>query len=68
MTDTVRLVALSAGLSTPSSTRMLTDQLSRAAATALGRDGAEASMPTPSITMPSSDCCCTVIPTTFTPM
>ncbi|MGP5008260.1 CE1759 family FMN reductase [Brachybacterium tyrofermentans] len=38
MTDTVRLVALSAGLSTPSSTRMLTDQLSRAAATALGRD------------------------------
>ncbi|MGP4978111.1 CE1759 family FMN reductase [Brachybacterium tyrofermentans] len=41
MTDTVRLVALSAGLSTPSSTRMLTDQLSRAAATAIGRDGAE---------------------------
>lgn len=38
MTDTVRLVALSAGLSTPSSTRMLTDQLSRAAATALGRE------------------------------
>jgi FMN reductase len=41
MTDTLRLVALSAGLSTPSSTRMLTDQLSREAASALGRDGAE---------------------------
>lgn len=46
MTDTVRLVALSAGLSTPSSTRMLTDQLSRAAATALGRDGAEVDVTT----------------------
>ena len=46
MTDTVRLVALSAGLSTPSSTRMLADQLSRAAAAALGRDGAEVEVTT----------------------
>ena len=36
-----RLLALTAGLSTPSSTRMLTDQLSREAAAALGRDGTE---------------------------
>ena len=36
-----RLLALSAGLSTPSSTRMLTDQLTRESAAALGRDGAE---------------------------
>ncbi len=41
MTTTFRLVALSAGLSTPSSTRMLTDQLSRESAAALGRDGSE---------------------------
>lgn len=41
MTTTYRLLALSAGLSTPSSTRMLTDQLSREAAAALGRDGSE---------------------------
>ncbi|MFC7457623.1 CE1759 family FMN reductase [Brachybacterium sp. GCM10030267] len=41
MTGPIRLVALSAGLSTPSSTRMLADQLSREAASALGRDGAE---------------------------
>ena len=46
MTDTVRLVALSAGLSTPSSTRMLADQLSRTAAAALGRDGAEVEVTT----------------------
>ncbi|MDN5685220.1 MAG: NAD(P)H-dependent oxidoreductase [Brachybacterium sp.] len=46
MTDTFRLVALSAGLSTPSSTRMLADQLSRAAAAALGRDGAEVDVTT----------------------
>lgn len=46
MTDTLRLVALSAGLSTPSSTRMLADQLSRATATALGRDGAEVDVTT----------------------
>ena len=38
---TYRLLALTAGLSTPSSTRMLTDQLSREAAAALGRDGTE---------------------------
>lgn len=38
---TYRILALTAGLSTPSSTRMLTDQLSREAATALGRTGAE---------------------------
>lgn len=41
MTTTVRLLALSAGLSTPSSTRMLTDQLTRESAAALGRDGSE---------------------------
>ncbi|GAA1489289.1 CE1759 family FMN reductase [Brachybacterium sacelli] len=46
MTDTFRLIALSAGLSTPSSTRMLTDQLSRAAAKALGRDDAEVDVTT----------------------
>ncbi|WP_193107120.1 CE1759 family FMN reductase [Brachybacterium sp. FME24] len=46
MTDTVRLVALSAGLSTPSSTRMLTDQLSRAASTALDRDDVEVEVTT----------------------
>lgn len=38
---TYRILALTAGLSTPSSTRMLTDQLSREAAAALGRHGAE---------------------------
>lgn len=36
---TVRILAVSAGLSTPSSTRMLTDQLTRAAAAALEADG-----------------------------
>ncbi|GAA4518659.1 NAD(P)H-dependent oxidoreductase [Brachybacterium paraconglomeratum] len=41
MTTTLRLVALSAGLSTPSSTRMLADQLSRAAAAAIGGEGTE---------------------------
>ena len=35
-----RVLALSAGLSTPSSTRMLTDQLTREAAASLGADGA----------------------------
>lgn len=35
----MRLLAVSAGLSTPSSTRMLTDQLTREAAAALGADG-----------------------------
>ncbi|ASK65620.1 flavoprotein [Brachybacterium avium] len=35
-----RLLALTAGLSTPSSTRMLTDQLARESAAALGKDGA----------------------------
>ena len=39
MTDTIRLLALSAGLSTPSSTRMLADQLTREASAALGADG-----------------------------
>ncbi len=39
MTDTFRLLALSAGLSTPSSTRMLADQLTREASAALGADG-----------------------------
>lgn len=46
MTTTVRLVALSAGLSTPSSTRMLADQLSRAAAAAIGGDGTEVEVTT----------------------
>lgn len=41
MTTTFRLLALTAGLSTPSSTRMLTDQLTRASAAALGRDDTE---------------------------
>lgn len=39
MTDTIRLLALSAGLSTPSSTRMLADQLTREASATLGADG-----------------------------
>lgn len=43
---TYRILALSAGLSTPSSTRMLADQLSRATATALGTDGAEVEVTT----------------------
>ena len=43
---TYRILALTAGLSTPSSTRMLTDQLSRAAAAALGRTGAEVEVTT----------------------
>ena len=46
MTASIRIVALSAGLSTPSSTRMLTDQLSRAAAEQLGRGGAEVDVQT----------------------
>lgn len=46
MTRTLRLVALTAGLSTPSSTRMLTDQLSREAAAALGRDGSQVEVTT----------------------
>ncbi|HEX7350469.1 CE1759 family FMN reductase [Brachybacterium sp.] len=46
MTRTYRLLALTAGLSTPSSTRMLTDQLTRESAAALGRDGAEVEVTT----------------------
>lgn len=38
-TDPIRIVVLSAGLSTPSSTRMLADQLSRAARLELERSG-----------------------------
>ncbi|OFT44359.1 flavoprotein [Brachybacterium sp. HMSC06H03] len=41
-----RVLALSAGLSTPSSTRMLADQLTREAAAALGADGAEVEVST----------------------
>ncbi|MGO1423280.1 MAG: CE1759 family FMN reductase [Brachybacterium sp.] len=41
-----RLLALTAGLSTPSSTRMLTDQLTRESAATLGRDGAEVEVTT----------------------
>ncbi|WP_114854113.1 CE1759 family FMN reductase [Brachybacterium sp. YJGR34] len=41
MTEPLRLLALAAGLSTPSSTRLLADQLSREAAAALGREGTE---------------------------
>ena len=40
MTEPIRIVALSAGLSTPSSTRMLADQLSRAIRLELERTGA----------------------------
>ncbi|MCT1776464.1 CE1759 family FMN reductase [Brachybacterium sp. p3-SID957] len=40
MTEPIRIVALAAGLSTPSSTRMLADQLSRAARLELERTGA----------------------------
>ena len=43
---TYRILALSAGLSTPSSTRMLADQLTRESAAALGRDGAEVEVTT----------------------
>ncbi len=39
--STYRILAVSAGLSTPSSTRMLTDQLTRETAAALGKDGSE---------------------------
>ena len=46
MTRTVRLVALTAGLSTPSSTRMLTDQLTRESAAALSRDGSQVEVTT----------------------
>ncbi|MDN6303666.1 MAG: NAD(P)H-dependent oxidoreductase, partial [Brachybacterium sp.] len=46
MTTTFRLLALTAGLSTPSSTRMLTDQLTRESAATLGRDGAEVEVTT----------------------
>ncbi|ATG50791.1 flavoprotein [Brachybacterium vulturis] len=41
MTTTYRILALSAGLSTPSSTRMLADQLTRGTAAALGGAGIE---------------------------
>ncbi|WP_394214018.1 CE1759 family FMN reductase [Brachybacterium vulturis] len=41
-----RLLALTAGLSTPSSTRMLTDQLTRESAAALGKGGAEVEVTT----------------------
>lgn len=40
-TRTYRILAVSAGLSTPSSTRMLADQLSRETTAALSADGAE---------------------------
>lgn len=43
---TYRVLALSAGLSTPSSTRMLADQLSRATSAALGTDGTEVEVTT----------------------
>jgi FMN reductase len=46
MTDTIRLLALSAGLSTPSSTRMLADQLTREASAVLGADGTAVEMTT----------------------
>ncbi|MGP9539203.1 CE1759 family FMN reductase [Brachybacterium sp. AOP43-C2-M15] len=46
MTHPIRLLALTAGLSTPSSTRMLTDQLTREAAAALGTDGTEVEVST----------------------
>lgn len=46
MTRTFRLVALTAGLSTPSSTRMLTDQLTRESAAALSRDGSQVEVTT----------------------
>ena len=46
MTRTHRILALSAGLSTPSSTRMLTDQLTRETAAALGTGGAEVEVTT----------------------
>lgn len=39
--STYRILAVSAGLSTPSSTRMLADQLTRETAAALGEDGSE---------------------------
>ena len=44
--STHRILALTAGLSTPSSTRMLTDQLAREAAAALGTGGAEVEVTT----------------------
>ena len=46
MTRTYRLLALTAGLSTPSSTRMLADQLSRESAAALRRSGTEVEVTT----------------------
>jgi len=46
MTRTYRLLALTAGLSTPSSTRMLADQLTRESAAALSRSGAEVEVTT----------------------
>lgn len=46
MTRPHRILALSAGLSTPSSTRMLTDQLTRETAAALGTGGAEVEVTT----------------------
>lgn len=45
-TPTFRILALSAGLSTPSSTRMLADQLTREAAAALGAGAAEVEVTT----------------------
>ncbi|AXK46281.1 CE1759 family FMN reductase [Brachybacterium saurashtrense] len=45
-TPTFRILALSAGLSTPSSTRMLADQLTREAAAALRAGGAEVEVTT----------------------
>src|SRR5699024_2544376 len=46
MSAPIRLLALTAGLSTPSSTRMLADQLARESAAALGRGGAEVEVST----------------------
>ena len=43
---TYRILAVSAGLSTPSSTRMLADQLTREVSAALGTDGAEVAVET----------------------
>ena len=44
--STYRILALSAGLSTPSSTRMLADQLTREVSASLGTDGAEVAVET----------------------
>ncbi|MEE1617759.1 CE1759 family FMN reductase [Brachybacterium sp. J153] len=45
-TATFRILALSSGLSTPSSTRMLADQLTRETAAALGADGTQVEVST----------------------